>query len=230
MFIWMILAFQAGILNIGGLLACRTFVSHVTGYISLAAHELESNQIQHALALLLMLVIFMLGSMTSGILIDSKMRENKKPKYFYVFGLLSLITCLITIGGLIGLFGEFGDNTHGLAKYILIGLLCFSCGLQNGVVTLVSRSVVRTTHATGLVTDLGIGIVRSLRSWQAKIDENESQANLMRVGILFSFFIGSVIGYPIFRSWQFLGFGVTSFISASLFVLTSYFQLFKRRA
>ncbi|HAG90949.1 MAG TPA: DUF1275 domain-containing protein, partial [Bdellovibrionales bacterium] len=40
--IWMTLAFQAGLINIGGLLSAKTFVSHVTGFVSLASLEFES--------------------------------------------------------------------------------------------------------------------------------------------------------------------------------------------
>jgi uncharacterized membrane protein YoaK (UPF0700 family) len=41
-------------------------------------------------------------------------------------------------------------------------LLCFIMGLQNAIVTKLSNAVIRTTHMTGIVTDLGIELGKLL--------------------------------------------------------------------
>lgn len=41
--VWMTLAFQGGLLNIGGLPACQSFVSHVTGFATLFGLELNQG-------------------------------------------------------------------------------------------------------------------------------------------------------------------------------------------
>ena len=225
--IWMVLAFQAGLINIGGFLACQTFVSHVTGYVTLASLEFESQQIPHGVGLIAMLFMFLIGSMGSGILIDLKIKENKKPRYYLVFGFLFLVTLLIAVCGFNNVFGEFGAPLRNAQSYALVMLLCFACGVQNGMITLVSKSVVRTTHITGLTTDLGIGLVRVLSGRPGS--ENEGRANVMRGGIILSFFAGSFAGVPLFRSLQFRGFIFPCLISAGLFALTTYFQLLRRR-
>lgn len=227
MAIWMTLAFQAGLINMGGLLSCHTFVSHVTGYASLASLEFESNQQSHGLGLLSMLIAFLLGSMGSGILVDLRMRANKKPKYYIVFGFLFFITLATAIGGFNNTFGEFGSPVSDIRGFCLVMLLCFTCGVQNGTITLVSKSIVRTTHITGLVTDLGIGLVRTINRNRVQGVENEGTANIMRAGIILFFFLGSLIGVPIFRTWQFRGFIFPCLISGSLFAMTLYFQVIR---
>ena len=41
-------------------------------------------------------------------------------------------------------------------------VLCYIMGLQNAVITKISNAEIRTTHITGLVTDLGIEIGKML--------------------------------------------------------------------
>ncbi|HVK62418.1 MAG TPA: YoaK family protein [Bdellovibrionales bacterium] len=225
----MVLAFQAGLLNVGGLLACQTFVSHVTGFATLAALELESGRQAHGLGLLAMLVTFMLGSMVSGVLVDLRMKQNKKPKYYIVFGFLFALTLATAIGGFNNAFGRFGRSLADLSGYGLVVLLCFTCGLQNGTITLVSKSIVRTTHLTGLVTDLGIGIIRVLNRKTLQGVETEWMANLMRAGIVLFFFLGSLVGVPLFRAMEFRGFVFPCLISGVLFAMTLYFQVIRRQ-
>jgi uncharacterized membrane protein YoaK (UPF0700 family) len=61
----------------------------------------------------------------------------------------------ILILGLVGLSGIRSLNIS-ISDYTIAGLLLFAMGAQNSLVTRVSQSVVRTTHLTGIFTDLGI--------------------------------------------------------------------------
>lgn len=227
MAIWMVLAFQAGLLNIGGLMACGTYVSHVTGYATLASLEAESGRFTHASWIMAMLFAFLAGCMMSGILVDLRLKLNKKPKYYIVFGFLFFITLLIAVGGFNHAFGEFGRTVHDLRSYSLVALLCFTCGVQNGTITLVSKSVVRTTHLTGLTTDLGIGLIRFINRKRIHGIEGEGKANLMRIGIILFFILGSLIGVMLFRHYEYRGFVLPCIISFSLFATTFYFQVIR---
>lgn len=227
MCIWMVLAFQAGLLNIGGLMACHSFVSHVTGFATLFALEYESSNYPQAAGLLIIPFTFLLGSMVSGILVDLRIKLRKNPKYYIVFGFLFMLTSLIAIGGFNNAFGEFGLPLSNLRGYILVSLLCFTCGVQNGTITLVSKSVVRTTHLTGVTTDLGIGMIRWLNRKYLTGVEDEWKANLMRIGIIVFYTLGSAAGVPIFRDWKFRGFIFPCIISAMLFFMTVYFQVIR---
>lgn len=229
MTIWMALAFQGGMLNMGGYLACHSFVSHVTGFGTLFGFEWSQSHYLMAAKISLVPLFFLSGSALSGYLVDLRIKLHKRPKYFIVFGVLLLLTLLIVIGGFNGLFGPFGQTHEQLGGYILLILLCLTCGVQNGTVTSVSRHVVRTTHLTGITTDLGIGLVRVLnrRRLQGQI-ENEGKANFMRAGVIFFFALGSMVGALMFNAFAYRGFLLPTAISGTLFFLTFYFQVLRR--
>ncbi len=195
------MAFQAGMLNIGGFMACHRFVSHVTGFATFFGYEVNQTNLSHAAGMLAVPVFFLLGAMLSGFLVDLRLKLHKKPKYYISFGLIFLLLLIVLTGGLLNLYGPFGHPVNTSGDYALLILLCFICGVQNGTITSVSKSVIRTTHLTGITTDLGIGLVRLMN--RSKIDEpmeNEEKATYMRIGIITFFGLGSVIGGFIFLS------------------------------
>lgn len=228
--IWMVMAFQGGLLNMGGYLACHTFVSHVTGYATLFGVEANRQEFKFATGMLLVPMFFLIGAMVSGVLIDLQIKLQKKPRYYVVFGVLFALLLFVVISGFNGFFGRFGEPLTLSRDYTLLALLCLVCGLQNGTITLVSRSVVRTTHLTGVTTDLGIGLVRVMNRdlLRGKIDD-EWKANFMRIGIITFFTLGSTAGYAVFEMGGFRGFLFPCAISGGLFALTAYYQLIKPR-
>ena len=193
--IWMLMAFQGGVLNIGGFMACHRFVSHVTGFATFFGYEISQSASGHAIGMLLVPLFFLLGAMISGFLVDIRLKLNKKPKYYLSFGFIFILIFGVFIAGEFNLWGKFGEPLNSNSDYFLLIILCFICGIQNGSITSVSKSVIRTTHLTGITTDLGIGLARLL-SAKRLIEpmENEKKAVLMRIGIIFFFGLGSVIG------------------------------------
>jgi uncharacterized membrane protein YoaK (UPF0700 family) len=200
----------------------------VTGFAAFFSIELASANFNQASALFLVPLFFLLGSMVSGILVDLRLKLKKKPKYYIVFGVLFLLNMVVVIGGFNQMFGQFGEPLKDFNDYTLLCLLCFICGVQNGTITLVSKSVVRTTHLTGMTTDLGIGIIRYFnRKRLAGKIEDEGIANVMRFGIITSFLVGSILGVKIFGRLGFRGFILPCGISFMLFFATFYFQVLR---
>lgn len=226
--VWMAMAFQAGTLNIGGFMACHQFVSHVTGYATLFGHEASRGDFVHATGLLLVPGFFLIGAIIAAQLIDLKIRREEKPRYYLVFGVMLGLLLVVAIGGFNGLFGTFGEPLAQPRDYALLAFLCLICGLQNATITSVSRAVVRTTHLTGLTTDLGIGIVRVLRkrAGDPRVDE-ESRANAMRAGLIVSFAFGSFSGAFVFSKAGYRGFLLPLAVTAGLFGLMLYLQVLK---
>ena len=223
--IWMLMAFQAGILNIGGFMACHRFVSHVTGFATFFGYEVNQNDSSHAIGMLAVPLFFLLGAMISGLLVDIRLKLHKKPKYYISFGFIFFLMLIVFVGGISGKYGVFGSSLRTPGDYVLLILLCFICGLQNGTITSVSKSVVRTTHLTGITTDLGIGLMRLMNA--SKIQEpmdNEKKAVLMRLGIILFFVLGSVVGGFVFSRLAYTGFLIPVFTSGFLFVTMLYFQ------
>lgn len=231
----MSLAFQAGVLNIGGFMACHRFVSHVTGFSTFLGVEVSTNPDNafHWVGMLVVPLFFLLGAMLSGQLVDIRLKLHKKPRYYFTFGVIFLLTLIVLFGGLTGTFGKFGEPLALKRDYLLLILLCLICGIQNGTVTTVSRAVVRTTHLTGVTTDLGIGIMRFFNRGQLSQDseemQNNNRANLMRFGIILFFGIGSIAGGFAFRHFGYAGFILPVITSGTLFWIMIYFQLVKPR-
>ncbi len=224
------MAFQAGLLNIGGFLACHRFVSHVTGFATYFGRDVSHFDFGHALGMLTVPLFFLFGSMLSGQLVDIPITLNKNPRYFVAFGVLFCLILATYLGGISGLFGTFGEAVALPRDYALLGLLCLACGVQNGTITSVSRSVVRTTHLTGITTDLGIGLVRILnRKHLGTTTRDDRNANLMRIGIILSFGLGSVVGAFVFRRHHYSAFLLPTITSGLLFTSMLYFQVLKRR-
>jgi uncharacterized membrane protein YoaK (UPF0700 family) len=224
--IWMILAFQGGLINIGGLLACHSFVSHVTGFATLFGREVYFSNYLEAAGILAVPFFFLVGAMLSGFLVDLRLKQGRKPAYFIAFGALFVFLLAVVIGGFNGYFGRFGEPLEVREDYTLLAILCMICGIQNGLVTQVSKSVVRTTHLTGITTDLGIGLVRVL----GKHSRDETRANFMRVGIIFCFALGSLGGVALFTKFAYRGFLFPTAIYGTLFFTTLYYQVLRPRA
>jgi uncharacterized membrane protein YoaK (UPF0700 family) len=224
--IWLIMAFQAGVLNIGGLMAGHHIVSHVTGFATFFGLHGSRSEFFDALKMLIIPVFFLLGAVVSGYFVDIRLRLKKRPKYYITFGIMFFLNIVILTAGLLGYWGEFGAEAETLHEYVLLILLCFVCGIQNGTISVVSRSIIRTTHLTGITTDLGLGIIRFIkRNELADQLPDEGRANLMRLGIISFFILGSAIGGAIFHHFHFYGFILPTAISGGLFYLMAYYQM-----
>jgi uncharacterized membrane protein YoaK (UPF0700 family) len=151
------LAFVAGAANAGGFLAVGQYTSHMTGVLSSVADSLVLGQVGLALGGLAMLLSFLLGAMTTAIVVNWGIRHHWHGAYGLPLLLLEAILLLV--------FGLFG-GAIALASYwfvpLTVVLLCFIMGLQNAVISKISHSEIRTPHVTGLVTDMGIELGKML--------------------------------------------------------------------
>jgi uncharacterized membrane protein YoaK (UPF0700 family) len=142
------LAFVAGAVNAGGFFAVGQYTSHMSGIVSALADDAALGQLPLVLAGLASLAAFFLGAATSAILINWGRRRGAHSRYALP---LLLEAALLLAFGLAG--ARLAAQGHIEAT---VALLCFVMGLQNAIVTKVSRAEIRTTHVTGLVTDIGI--------------------------------------------------------------------------
>ncbi|MFP5518986.1 MAG: YoaK family protein [Bdellovibrionia bacterium] len=218
-FIWGLMAFQAGAINVGGFLACHKFVSHVTGFATHFAASLAHGELYTAFGLISVPLFFLFGSFISGMAVDTRIQKAQKPLYPLIFGLMSILLLAVTVAGVRGDFGAFGSPINLVFDYSLLAALSLSSGLQNATVTSAFNSVVRTTHLTGLTTDLGIGFARLLRRAHSKNSrENEILATGMRLFIIVSFISGSSLSGFIFFHAEYWGFLIPSSIAIILWV------------
>lgn len=206
---WM-LAFVAGATNAGGFLAVRQYTSHMTGMISAAADGLVLGQPQALVTAVGALLSFISGAACTSLLVN--FGRQRQAHSIYALPLLLEAACLIVFG----LMGAWLQGLRALFIPAAVSVLCFTMGLQNALITKVSRSEIRTTHVTGIVTDIGIEIGRFLYGFgDAPVEGNTAKLKLLG-GLLLAFAVGGVAGAWAFKS---IGYSATLPLAAMLAVL-----------
>lgn len=208
-----VLAFIAGAVNAGGFLAIKQYTSHMTGIVSSVADNLVLGNVFLALAGLSALIAFIAGAATTAIMINWARHRKMHSEYAMS---LALEAVLLLVFGLLGAnLGAF------VAVFVpaTVLLLCYIMGLQNAVVTKISHAEIRTTHVTGIVTDLGIELGK-LFYWNRHHSEKSGQyvaadrdRLLIHGTILGMFFTGGVVGAYGFKA---IGFSATVPLAVAL--------------
>ncbi len=151
----MVLTFVAGAINAGGFLAIGQYTSHMSGIFSAMADNVALGAFELVGAGLAAFIPFVAGAATSAFLINWGRRHAAGIQYAIPIMLEALLLCLL---------GLVGALVHPISSLLLSAVppLCFIMGLQNATVTKLSGARIRTTHITGLVTDLGIELGKLL--------------------------------------------------------------------
>lgn len=206
-FKWQLMAFVAGCINAGGFMACRRFVTHVTGFATWFGLSAATGDWGEALGMLSVPAFFLLGVMVAAYFTDAATYAGRSPRFGLVNGLAALFLLVAAVSGQGGQFGLFGASFDLSQDYALLALLCAASGVQNAVITTASGAAMRSTHLTGTTTDLGIGLVRSFFGHaQPALKRRERYRNRLRLGSIFSFAAGSVVGAVLFTQFGYLGF------------------------
>lgn len=209
------LAFVAGAVNAGGFLAVKQYTSHMSGILSAMADDLALGSLGLMLDGLGALLAFVAGAACSAILINWGRRRRLHSE----FALPLLIEA-----GLLLAFGLLGGGLQGrqlLFVSVTVMVLCFIMGLQNAMITKLSRAEIRTTHVTGMITDIGIELGKFLY-WNRTVDSETprvtaNRRKLATLAILVAaFFVGGVIGAIGFSR---IGFSATIPLAALLTTL-----------
>lgn len=198
--IGMVLTFVAGALNAGGFLAVGQYTSHITGIVSAFADQIVLGRFALAGIAALSWIAFASGAASTALMVNYLRRSSMRNLY---------AVPLLTEAALILLFGAFGGTLtqHAFADVSLaIITLCFTMGLQNALITKISRAEIRTTHLTGLTTDLGIELGKLLY-WHGRRSSPQRaavSANLKKLrvhgSLIASFTVGGIAGALSF-SW-----------------------------
>lgn len=189
-----VLAFVAGAVNAGGFLAVGAYTSHMTGMVASITDLIVVDQWRTAVAIIPHVAAFFIGSVLSAVLINWARLKQLASE----FALPLMAEALLLVAfGLLAAAG-LGAGLSGL--YALIALLCLIMGLQNGLITKISHAEIRTTHMTGVITDLGIETGRFLFGKASHSDTRFSAVKLRRLGLLlFGFVAGGLAGAAAFN-------------------------------
>jgi uncharacterized membrane protein YoaK (UPF0700 family) len=191
-----LLSFVAGCVNVIGFFSIQRLTTNVTGHFAFFAHEVVKQNYSEAGIYLLYIFSFFFGAFVSSFLVEIVVR--KKMRFINVIPVSLEIIILVAVAVVSPI--HLINDTNLIACSLL-----FAMGLQNALVTSISNSVVRTTHLTGLFTDLGIEL--SQLFFYKKTEEViklRSSVTLHLVIIIF-FFSGCVIG-----GYSYFVFGMSS--------------------
>jgi uncharacterized membrane protein YoaK (UPF0700 family) len=193
------MAFVAGAVNAGGFLAIARYTSHMSGIISAIGDDLALNDFISVLGGIFLLLSFLLGAATTAIIAN----WGHRRKIHSEFALPLLLEAVLLL-----IFGLVGANLNlylPLTVPAIALLLCFVMGLQNAIVTKVSRAEIRTTHMTGVITDIGIELGK-LIYWNRSEEANKlglvtaNREKLKTHFAIFSMFlVGGIIGAISFK-------------------------------
>lgn len=207
----LMLAFVAGLINAGGFLAIGKYTSHMTGIVSSIGDYVALHQFDAALSSIGFLLSFICGAAVTTLIV----RWGRKREHQSQYALALLLEAALLL-----LFGLFAGHVMQMSVIATIQLLCFIMGLQNAIITKISNAEIRTTHMTGICTDIGIELGRYLSSFRDHRYKSIVQRYKLRLhgSLLASFTIGAIIGAV---SFQHFGFSATVPIALLLVLAAS---------
>ena len=208
------LAFVAGASNAGGLLAVGQYTSHMSGIISAMADNSAAGQVSLVLTGASAVGAFLLGAFLTTLMI--RWARSRALESEYALPLVAEALLLV----IFGFTGRVFNSRHDVLGTVM--LLWLTIGLQNAMITKLSNHVIRTTHLTGMVTDVGIalGRIAFVRvSGTGTSINSEVVALRLLTSLVGLFFLGGVIGALGFRH---IGFFFTLPLAAGLLLMAAF--------
>lgn len=178
------LSFISGYANVYGIILIGLTLTHFSGDVSKAAIHLASHSSldEQIIKIIFGLFLFLAGNIFAGLLIGER-AFNMKKRYGFVFigiGLAIFLTYIL-----------FGHNKN--FAYIL----CFTTGIQNGLFMTYKGILIRTSHITGSISDLGVYIGYKLRG--IKVDNIKIYYYLTTI---IAFFVGGVFAGYLYEKFE----------------------------
>lgn len=183
------LAVNAGMINVLGLVTIlHQSVSHMTGNVSMLAMALIAGQPATIIYLILVLLCYVIGSFYSGLILG-----NSHFSLTRRYGVpLSLVAFFIVLCWLLLPY---------FPRYALLWA-CVAMGVQNAMVSHYKGTIIRTTHLSGVLTDLGLAL-----GYKARGLSVESKRVVLHLLILAGFIVGGILAswlYPYLKLNAFL--------------------------
>ncbi|HAI79545.1 MAG TPA: DUF1275 domain-containing protein [Chryseobacterium sp.] len=180
-----LLSFVAGLVNVVGFFSVQKLTTNVTGHFAYFVDEAFKQDFRSAFHVALYIFFFFLGAFFSNFMVEiySRRREN----LIYIIPTVTEAVILATLA----FTGSFLIEKN--PDLIAFSLL-FAMGMQNSLVTSISNAVVRTTHLTGLFTDMGIEFSQLFFYKDQKHKKKLIKSIKLRLTIIWLFFAGGVSG------------------------------------
>lgn len=192
-----VLAVIAGMVNVVGFLGFEhQAITHLTGTTSLLGAAIASASAPASLHFAAMILAFVAGCVISGFIVqDSTLKLGRR------YGVALLLVSLL-------LFAAVPLLRH-KSVYGMYAAAC-ACGIQNAMVSTFSGAVVRTTHLSGMFTDLGIFLGHALRGLPV-----DARRLRLCVTVISGFLAGGVAGALGFRAFGYSALFIPAILTAT---------------
>ena len=207
-----LLSFVAGMVNIIGFFSVKTLTTNVTGHFAYFGEGIIRKDFHESWAYLSYIIAFLFGAFSSSMMVEIIGRKN--DRFVNVIPVMVEIIILVSVGLL---------SHHSIIENseIIACSLLFAMGLQNALVTSISNAAVRTTHLTGLFTDMGIELSQ-LFFYKKPEQLKKLQSSIkLRLVIIFFFFLGIFIG-----GYSYYKFEILSLLLAALVLIIGLFPIY----
>jgi uncharacterized membrane protein YoaK (UPF0700 family) len=211
-----LLGIAAGFVNAAGFLGFSVLTTNVTGHAALFAEHIALRDWETSRVVALWMFLFIAGAFVCSLIVSM---IGRNQQFSYVIPIVIEISIL----SVVAVTGYKYDHSL-VSRELFAGSLLFAMGLQNSLVSMVSGSVVRTTHLTGTFTDLGIEL--------AQIIQKNNRSNVvlrsrikLRLAIIFFFLFGALAGAYLFGYFSFYAF----FVPTGILFYTLLYDIFRIR-
>jgi uncharacterized membrane protein YoaK (UPF0700 family) len=189
-------AFISGCVNVSGVIAFLAFTANITGHFANLARNVVERNFSQVLVFFIWLLLFFMGAFTSNFLV--RLRAHRSAYRANLTPIVIEICILLFVAW-------YGNNfySEGLTeKEVITGLIILAMGLQNGLVSNISGGLIKTSHLTGLFTDLGSDVAELffIRSKKTTLLKNRVYT---RLTILAFYFLGGIAGGYFFDEYSF---------------------------
>jgi uncharacterized membrane protein YoaK (UPF0700 family) len=190
------LAAIAGAINCTAFQAVGFFAANMTGNVSMGSNRIALLEFSPALFYLAVIGVFVTGALLSTLLISSGLRREVRTIY---------ATSILIESALMALLGlvEVASPIQHPTSVLVLGS-SFLMGWQNAVVTRISGARVRTTHVSGMITDIGIELALLFDSVAGRKIPDDASANESKLKLhcatVLSFFAGGVAGVVVYQA------------------------------
>lgn len=219
--LWSVLSFKAGLLNSAGFLIAGSFVSHVTGFGTQIGIGLLHSHYDFSIELLVIPITFIGGAVLTSLVLEKEYSKHRIPPYPIIQLSITLLLGMISVSFWLGIFDVKTLNGEEENTIFFIGLLCLVCGLKNGLTTWATQGKIRTTHLTGLSTDIGLHLPKLfLPEGSPSRYPEPRKVTYVRLVILLSFSIGACLSAVLIPLIDYRIFYIALAISAVLCVVS----------
>lgn len=193
----------AGMVNVCAVIAFFAFASNVTGHVAVFAEELVKGHWHQVSVVTAWLLCFIGGAFTGNLLVLGL------GSRWHAGGRAASVGLEMVLLVAVGYYGTVHYAETLTETEYLVGILLFTMGLHNGTVATVSKGVVKTTHLTGLSTDLGMELSQVAQGMLRGNDELAFKLKLH--GNIFAWYVVGGVG----GGMLFMGVGFQAFYAAS---------------